>query len=196
MLKVSPEYMTLEGFFLRDYAQMRERVKELEATIAEMNAKGAERGDRYGVFDLHDPCKAVKVSAARSYNLDKVDEYEGIDLYALKAAYDMGDEDLLEWGTRAYKNKRWYGEDLQPIDVERHVFWYTLRVVETKSERVYVTDGKGDAELIEIDLMEYAMVDNLGKWCREKYEDELMRAALGELRGEIKKAIETLEGQE
>ena len=180
--------MTLEGFFLADYERMRERIDELEKEVSRLTPSG------YGCIDQHKTCDAVKVDVANIYTLKQMACY-GMGLDQLREAYYMDNDDLWAWATRRYRSTSYGGMDC-PIKVEHHRFQYTLNFVETRGSNTYVTDGTGDSELINIDLMEKDMVGNLDQWCRAEYLDELKLAALQELRKYLKSAIADLEEKE
>lgn len=178
--------MTLEGFFLADYERLRRENEELKAKLGEVTPSG------FGVFDLGHPTDMVKVTVAGyiNYNAKK----EGITSESLRQAMDMNDDDLWNWASKEYKDSSWYSP-LRPIVVERHKFQYTLRIVETRHDRVFVTDGS-DAE----DLM-YLVKQWEGEECLEVWQeadrfDYVRRQALEQLRDVIKQAIPRVEEQE
>ena len=158
--------MTLEGFFLADYERMRERIAELEGEVKRLTPDG------YGCIDQHQTCDAVKVEVASTYTLKE-----------------------LVRATKRYRSSS-YGSMTQPIEVSYHKYQYTLTFNETRGCNTYVTDGNGNAELIEIDQMEEQMADNLSQWCRVEYFDKLKPAALSELRDHLESAIMDLEKKE
>jgi len=180
--------MTLEGFFLADYERMRERITELEGEVKRLTPDG------YGCIDQHQTCDAVKVEVASTYTLKEMVR-NGMGLDKMRKAHGMANDDLWAWATKRYRSSS-YGSMTQPIEVSHHKYQYTLTFNETRGCHTYVTDGNGNAELIEIDQMEEQMVDNLSQWCRVEYLDKLKPAALSELRGHLESAIMDLEKKE
>lgn len=181
--------MTLEGFFLADYERMRTRISELEKEVSRLTPDG------YGCIDLHETCDAVKVKAASTYDIRNMAN-NGMGLDELRKAHEMTDDDLLVWASQPYRSSS-YGNRTWPISIDYHKYQYTLRFNETRGCHTYVTDGEGDSELVEIDLMEDLMEDNLNKWCREEHLEKLKKAALAALRENIELVVKELEkGQE
>jgi len=180
--------MTLEGFFLADYERMRTRISELENEVSRLTPDG------YGCIDLHETCDAVKVRAASTYDIRNMAN-NGMGRDELHRAYGMDDDDLLAWASQPYRSSS-YGSRTWPISIDYHKYQYTLRFNETRGCHTYVTDGEGNSELIEIDLMEKLMEDNLGNWCREKHLEKLKKAALAVLRKNIELVIEELEKEQ
>ena len=180
--------MTLEGFFLADYERMRNRIAELEKEVSRLTPDG------YGCTDQHETCDAVKVEVASKYTLKEMVR-NGMELDKLRAAVVMDNEELWAWARKRYRATS-YGSMCYPIEVTHHKYQYTLTFNETRGCHTYVTDGVGNAELIEIDLMEEQMVDNLNQWCRVEHLDNLKLAALSELRCNLESAIMDLEEKE
>lgn len=177
--------MTLEGFFLADYERMRTRISELEKEVSRLTPDG------YGCIDLHETCDAVKVKAASTYDVKNMAK-NGMGLDELRKAHEMTDDDLLAWALQPYSSSS-YGSKTRPISIDYHKYQYTLRFNETRGYHTYVTDGEGNSELIEIDLMEDLMEDNLNNWCRETHLGKLKKAALAVLRKNIELVIKELE---
>lgn len=180
--------MTLEGFFLADYERVRNRIAELEKEVSRLTPDG------YGCIDQHQTCGAVKVEVASNYILKEMVR-NGMELDNFRAAVAMDNDELWAWATKRYRASS-YGSMCYPIEVKYHKYQYTLTFNETRGCHTYVTDGVGNAELIEIDLMEEQMVDNLEQWCRAEHLDNLKLAALSELRRHLESAITELEKKE
>lgn len=180
--------MTLEGFFLADYERMRNRIKELEKEVSRLTPDG------YGCIDQRETCDAVKIEVASNYTLKEMVR-NGMGLDQMRKAHGMDNDDLWSFATKRYRASS-YGSMCYPIEVKYHKYQYTLTFNETRGCHTYVTDGNGNAELIEIDLMEEQMVDNLDQWCRVEYFDKLKLAALSELRGHLEVVIADLEKKE
>lgn len=177
--------MTIEGFFLADYERMRTRVSELEGEVSRLTSDG------YGCFDMHEKCEAVKVGAASYYQIKNMAD-NGMALDELHDALEMTDDELIAWASQPYRTSS-YGSKTRPICVDHHKYQYTLKFNETRGCHTYVTDGDGNSELVEIDLMEDFMEDNLDKWCRVEYLELLKTAALSGLRKNIERAIKEFE---
>ena len=168
--------MTIEGFFLADYQRMRERIEELEAKVAEYEHN--ERTADFGCFDLRKSVDAVCVRTASSY------EYKRDDLFTaerLDELIAMGDDELLEWARRRHKVGDW--TTLEPIEVDRHRYQYTLRFVESRSDNTFVTDGERRSSLIE-------MCDEacIGSWVDASLLDECIALALEVVRENLREA--------
>lgn len=186
---ISPANLTLEGFFLMDYERLRQENEELKTKL------GAAAPSGFGVFDLGHPSDMVRVTVAGYSNYT---DKKGITSEVLREALEMSDEELWEWGCKTYPHKeRWYG-DLRPVRVEYHKFQYTLRIVETRHDRTFVTDGTDENE----DASRLFLVrDWEGEECLECWQevsrlDYVKRQALEELRDEIRSAIPRVEKQE
>jgi len=136
--------MTIEGFFLADYQRMRERIDELEAKVAEYEHN--ERTSDFGCFDLRKSVDAVYVRTAPSY------EYRRDGMFTKDEAerlLDLGDDELFEWAKKTHHGKdRW--NDLDPIEIRFHTYQYTLRFVESRSDKTFVTDGMEGSNLVEM----------------------------------------------
>lgn len=177
--------MTLEGFFLADYERMRERIAELESEVKRLTPDG------YGCFDLHETCDAVKVKAASTYDIKNMVS-NGMKLEELHEAYERTDDDLMAWASQPYRSSS-YGSRTWPISIDYHKYQYTLKFNETRGCHTYVTDGEGNSELVEIDIMEDLMENNLNCWCRGEHLEKLKKAALVVLRKNIELVIKDLE---
>lgn len=180
--------MTLEGFFLADYERMRNRISELENEVTRLTPDG------YGCFDLHETCDAVRVRPVSTYDIRSMAN-NGMGLDELRKAYEMTDDDLFVWASKPYRSTS-YGSWTRPISIDYHKYQYTLKFKETRGCHTYVTDGEGNSELIEIDLMEELMEDNLNNWCREEHLEKLKKAALAVLRKNIELVIKEFEKEE
>lgn len=181
--------MTLEGFFLADYERLRKENEELKAKLGEATPSG------FGVFDLGHPTEMVKVSVPSYGNyMDK----EGITSDVLRQVASMDDSDLWEWARKEYESKSTWYSALRPITVEYHKFQYTLRIVETRHDRTFVTDGKesdGDEGRL------FRVKDWEGEECLEVWQDTsrldyIKRQALEQLRYVIETAIPNVERRE
>lgn len=165
--------MNLEEFFLADYEKMRERIQELEDEIECL------RPDRYGIRDIGKPQDLVKVSVLGYLSLYETDTMPS----ELEEPLAKSDEDLLAWGRST--SKSYYGK---VVEVEKKTMPFTVDVSDLTSTTRCATDGC--SEYVRIDFMEEYMPDNLDKWCLPKYEEELLDAAVIQLRENLEKALE------
>jgi hypothetical protein len=132
--------MTLEGFFLADYQRLRDENEELRRQVDGMTPSG------YGVIDLGHATECVWAEVV-SYHRLLTNKYDGITSESMSAALEMTDDELWEWATKKYKDQSsWCGGTIQPIAFKRHRFQYTLRVIETRSDSVFVTDARADED--------------------------------------------------
>ena len=182
--------MTLEGFFLADYERLRRENGELRDKLDALT--DASKPSRFGLFDLERKTDAVKMSVDSLYYAGKC---VGLSLDDLKRASEMDDETLLSWAQMTYRNEDSYYTSCTPISIDRHTYQYTIRIVETRSDSVLVTDGTDGSELIDLNDMSEDMSRNLGEWCDAKYEDKLKAAAIELLRKRIDDAIRKLGGE-
>ena len=182
--------MTLEGFFLTDYERLRKENEELTnkllATMATPNT--------FGVFDLGHPTEMVKVTAASSYNYT---DKKGITSDALLKVKEMDDEEMWEWATKTYPaTNSWYAS-LQPITVERHKFQYTLRIVETRHDRTFATDGTETEDGSQLVLLrDYEGEECLQVWQMAERMEYIKRQALEYVRDMLDSIIVRLREQE
>lgn len=175
---------TIEGFFLDDYMRQREEIEALRRKVGEYEEKEAVSG--YGCFDMHRVAKCVKVVTASSYDYKRKGILAEDEIERVLA---LGDDEFLEWcmqehrvagGTSIY-------DKLRPIFVEQHTFQYTLRFVESRSDRTYVTDGVANKTLIE--LPDGTDVD---AWVDERHREESVELAMDIARDNLRDALEQL----
>ena len=179
--------MTLEGFFLADYERLRKENEELKTKL------GAATPSGFGVFDLGHPTDAVKVSV--NVVPSSIESYD-VTLDDLTEASKMNDGELWLWGNAEYKHKeRWYSP-YKPIRVEYHRFQYTLRIVETRYDRVFVTDGNDDDDCKIIRLKVWEGEECLGVWQDEGRFDHIKQEALTMLRYHLDMAIERMQKEQ
>lgn len=138
---------TIEGFFLHDYMRQRETILEQERKIDEYERREAVSG--YGCFDTHRVAKCVKVVTAGSYDYKRKGILTEDEIERVLA---LGDDEFLEWCMQEHRvaGSTSFYDKLRPISVEEHTFQYTLRFVESRSDRTYVTDGNEGSTLVEL----------------------------------------------
>ena len=182
--------MTLEGFFLADYQRLREENEELRRKVEELTPSG------YGLFSLgHETeCVRVNVSSRSNYGIER----EGITSEALRKALEMGDDDLWKWAIkpRRHLTTSWYSA-FRAIEVERKTFAYTIRIRETRSDCVWVTEANpNNDESRFIPLKEWEGSDCLGVWQDAERFDYIKAQALDWLRSVLERAIPDIEEEE
>lgn len=175
---------TIEDFFIREYERMQRRVKELEAEVARLAPGG------YGCFDLHEKREAVNVTPSASYYYRE--EYIAPD--DLKEAVGMDDARLIEWATRKHRASQGSYRTFYPISVERKVFKYSLRFIETDRDAVLFTDGECGLETLDFDGE--SPEDGLGNWVGAEHFDALLKAALPFVRRNIEDEIARRDGSD
>ena len=175
---------TIEGFFLDDYMRQREIILEQSRRIDEYEKREAVSG--YGCFDLHRVAKCVSVNTASSYDYRRKGILTEDEIERVLA---LGDDEFLEWCTQEHRvaGSTSVYDKLRPIFVERHTFQYTLRFVESRSDRTYVTDGVANRSLVE--LPDGSEVD---QWVDERHRDESVELAMDIARDNLRDALEQL----
>ncbi len=190
-LQIREEYMTqqtgrdvpqtIEGFFLHDYMRQREEIEALKSKVHELEEREAVGG--YGCFDTHQVAKCVKVVTAGSYDYKRKGILTEDEIERVLA---LGDDEFLDWCTQDHRTDGSTGffDKLRPISVEEHTFQYTLRFVESRSDRTYVTDGTVNKVLVE--LPEGSEVD---QWIDERHRDESVELAMDIARDNLRDAL-------
>ena len=175
---------TIEGFFLDDYMRQRETIIEQRRKIDEYERREAVSG--YGCFDTHRVAKCVKVPVASSYDYRRKGILTAEEIERVLA---LGDDEFLDWCMQDHRvaGSTSFYDKLRPISVEEHTFQYTLRFVESRSDRTYVTDGVAGKTLLE--LPEGPEVD---EWVDERYRDESVGLAMDIARDNLMDALENL----
>lgn len=175
---------TIEGFFLADYMRQREEIEDLRRRVEEY--EGREEVSGYGCFDLHRVTACVRVNAASSYNYRREGMFTAEEIEGILA---MDGADFSEWctQTRYVKGSTSYYDKLTPISVEEHAFQYTLRFVESRSDKTLVTDGTANRTLI--DLPDGPVVDC---WVPTEYADESVKMAEDMARERLTEALSSL----
>ena len=170
---------TLEDFFLKDYEEMRKKVKELEQRIEQM------KPSKYGITDLGRSQELVKVSCMSEYYIkDVVKTSEHVNRLLA-----MSNNDLLNW---AKTTRSGYYDAI--IHIKRKTHPFTVKVEDLTSVKTYATDGC--SEYILLGYMEEDMVDNLDAWCLPENEEALIDAAISYLRDELAKLADKYEKEE
>lgn len=175
---------TIEGFFLADYMRQREEIEALRSKVHELEEGQEVSG--YGCFDVHRVAECVRVDAASSYEYRRkgvltAEEIEGV--------LALGDDEFLEWCMQEHRaaGSTSVYDRLLPISVEEHTFQYTLRFVESRSDRTYVTDGVANGSLIELPDGE-----GVGAWVDARHRDGSVELAMDIARDNLRDALETL----
>lgn len=175
---------TIEGFFLDDYMRQRETTSEQRRKIDEYERREAVSG--YGCFDMHRVAKCVKVVTASSYDYRRKGALTEDEIERVLA---LGDDEFLEWCMQEHRvaGSTSVYDKLRPIFVEQHTFQYTLRFVESRSDRTYVTDGVANKTLIEL-----PNGSDVDVWVDERHRDESVELAMDIAHDNLMDALEQL----
>lgn len=172
--------MTVEGFFLTDYVRLRQECEELKAKLGSVSPSGC------GVFDLGHPTDAFMMTA----NVVPNDHEDyGLTIDDIVEASKMDDNALWTWSCACFMRKDGRRSAYRPIRVEHRRFQYTLRIVETRHDWVFVTDGNNPYERNLIRLEAWEGEECLGVWQDESRFDYVKREALSMLRRYLDRAI-------
>lgn len=182
------EPLTIEGFFLADYAKVKARNEELENEIREARAKYEAQLPDTGFVDLRTPINLVKVSTERGkYSLFESSDAPMKDLTKgqLRSLIDMDDDALLE-----KMRKTGTGYCGHVIDINEKKFPFTVRFSSYKGSRVYAYDpDKNRTDLIEFSDSEA----DTECWVVSDFKHECIRHALEKVRETLQERIEKLE---
>lgn len=179
--------MTIEGFFLADYARVKERNEELERQMREDERRFDESMPESGFVDLREPVDMVMVEGDSSnYNLFRSNDapFKDAEASELREIAAMDDERL---SNVLAKKSTWKGKTLK---VERKRFPFTVEFRSYKGARRYAYDPDGD----ETQLVEIRDSPETGCWIAEGYEAEALGAYLASFRDVLKSRIAELEG--
>lgn len=176
--------MTIEGFFLAEYERMRKENEELRAKVASLT------NGVYGMTDLGHPTECVKIDVLGYNNYSS--DYEGITNEKLRDVLKMDDDELWKWANGKYCNTKtnWYSP-LQPVKVDVHEFQYTLKMMESRAEAVFVTDARPNDEESKLYLLkEWEGEECLDVWQEMTRFEYVKEQAIDKLRWVIDRAID------
>lgn len=170
---------TLEGWFLRDY----ERIKAENDSLKEQVAAYESRFDGYGITDLHETTKAVMCEVTSVWVFSEYMLENGKYTTEQVEGFIAGDDaelfEMFDGMTLGYYNA---------ASMQEKEFQYTLRIRETRTDWVGVTDGnKGDS------IIALADPDKgfcTGTWFPAECRDAMVPYVAGLLRDRLKDAIE------
>lgn len=131
--------MTIEGFFLADYARKSERVEQLEAKVKELEEEVSRYNDQYGVTDLHRKTETVRYDVVSSYTLREYFQFTKLEI---KTALELDDVGLYEFACSCKPKKNSYSND-KLIKRTEQTYLYTVHVKETRKEYDAYFDGAG-----------------------------------------------------
>ena len=131
--------MTIEGFFLADYARKSERVEQLEAKVKELEEEVSRYNDQYGVTDLHRKTETVRYDVVSSYTLREYFQFTKLEI---KTALELDDVGFYEFACSCKPKKNSYGSD-RIIKRTEQTYLYTVHVKESRTEYDAYFDGAG-----------------------------------------------------
>ena len=175
------ENMTIEGFFLADYQNLRKENEQMRQEIAEQKRENI---SQYGVFDLGEGADMVKVSMESKcyytgdYNLKNYTSEE------VESILNKSNDELMNWA-ETFNLGDWSG---RPIKIEKKHYRFTVRVVDMDGQKTYAFDPRYSHEVVLIGASEPIMADNLGSWMPADMLDSLKKAALDEVRQYLQEA--------
>lgn len=173
---------TLEGWFLRDY----ERLKDENERLKEQVAAYESQFDGYGINDLHRTTRAVMGEVTSTWVLREnlldnakytVEQVEGFIAEDDASLFAMFDGVKYSYYTVA--------------QIKETEFQYTLRIRETRTDWVGVTDGVEDHDIIRLGDPDEGVC--LGLWFPESCRDAMVGVVADALRDRLRDAIEGFE---
>lgn len=184
------EPLTIESFFLSDYAKVKARNEELENEIREAKEKYNAQLPETGFVDLRTQINLVRVDTECSdYRLFKMSDAPLKDLNSeqLKNLLEMDNDRLLEKMKNVKSSYCGYA-----IEVKEKKFPFTVKFSSYKGTKIYAYDPDyNNDELVEF-LDSEAGLDC---WVVSDLKEECIRYALEEVREKLKGRIEELESR-
>lgn len=184
------EPLTIESFFLADYAKVKARNEELENEIREAKAKYDSELPETGFVDLRTPINLVRVEAERgSYSLFDSNNAPMKDFTTeqLQCLIDLDDETLLE-KTRNMST----GYSGHVIDIQEKKFPFTVEFKSYKGNKVYAYDP----DSYDTDLIRFLDSEaSIGDWVVSDFKQECISDALEKVRETLQERIEKLEAE-
>lgn len=180
--------MTIESFFLADYARVKERNEELERQMREAERRFDESMSESGFVDLREPVEMVRVCGELSnYDLFSSSDapFKDAEAFDLREIAAMGDRRLSNMLME--KRSKWNG---RVLEVERKRFPFTVEFRSYKGAKRYAYDPDGD----ETQLVEICDSPETGCWIAEYYETEALESYLASFRDVLESRIAELEG--
>lgn len=182
------EPLTIESFFLADYAKVKARNKELENEIREVKSKYDAQLPETGFVDLRTPITLIKVDTECSYyRLFEMSDapMKDLTLRKIQILYDMDDDALLE---KMQKTNTGYCS--HAIDIKEKRFPFTVRFQSYKGSHIYAYDPDYNDDALVSFLDSEADTNN---WVVSDLKKECIRYALEEVRESLQERIGKLE---
>lgn len=169
---------TLESWFLRDY----ERLKDENAALKEQVAVYEAKMDGYGITDLRRTTNAVMCEVASAWTFSE---------YLLEnSRYTVGQVEGFIAEDDAELFERFDGMTLgyyTAASIRETEFQYTLRIHETRTDWIGVTDGKKESRIIALADPDEGFCT--GTWFPAECRDAMVPFVAGLLRDVLKDAI-------
>lgn len=176
--------ITLEQYFIEDYKRLKIENDGLKTRLAAFEANAGNH--EYGITDLHQRTKAVRGEVISAYYVrcrlkdGKLKEADA------RGWLELDDEALFE---RVAGRSVDYSTILK---YEEHEFQYMLFVKESRTEWTAVSDWKKNSNLLEINDGEF----DESSWFAVDRADEFKAWLLGELRDNIREALDNFEQEQ
>ena len=180
--------LTLESFFLKDYADMRNRNEALEKENAELKKEIEESENENGFEDLRMPIKLIYVDTT----ISKYSLFEG----SYSPLKDATVEELRELIAKNYSELEEILEGLdvssygtKALKIHERTFPFTLRFKTYKGVKIFAYDPDYDNDQLIIFLDKIAAVD---EWVTADFKEEAIRIAIDNFIEVVERRIETL----
>lgn len=169
---------TLEGWFLRDYERLKDENERLKEQMAAYEAKM----DGYGITDLRRRTKAVMCEVTSAWTFSEYLLENG--RYTVRQVEDFIAEDDAELVERFDGMTFGY---YTAASIRETEFQYTLRIHETRTDWIGVTDGKKESKIIALADPDGGFCT--GTWFPAECRDAMVPFVAGLLRDVLKDAI-------
>lgn len=182
------EPLTIESFFLADYAKVKARNEELENEIREAKDKYNAQLPEAGFVDLRTPINLIRVDTESSeYRLFESSDAPMKDatIDRLKSMIEMDDDALLE---KMQETRAGYSGHV--IDITEKKFPFTVMFTSYKGKRVYAYDPDHNSD----SLIKFSDSEaGIECWVVSDLRQECTKYALEAVRETLQKRIEKIE---